>query len=97
MVINLQRKRRWRADEQGNRWQVGQYRKDMKGARRYRCFLNGQEVTTSTFYVDSRRGVVRMYLRNAEGCLYVQPGTDQPAWIERRGRVRLRRRKDVAA
>lgn len=98
MVVNLQRFRRVRADEGGHIWTVGSYRKDRKAAIRYRVFFNGREVTNDTFYVDTRRGVVRMYLRDGTGRLFVDPvNGDEPAHVERRGSVKLIRRKAVAA
>lgn len=56
-----------------------------------RVWLNGKEVTNDTFYVDVRRGIVRMFLRDAEGHVYLDPKKwDEPAWVERRGRVTAR-------
>lgn len=92
MVINLRRHRRMRADVRGRTWPVGSYRRDRVGARRYRCFLNGEEVTTRTFYVDSRRGIVRMFKHTPEGRICLEPVTLRPVIEERRGRVQLRRR-----
>lgn len=95
MVINLRRFRRLTADETGRIWSVGSYRKDERGCYRYRVFLNNKDVTNQTFYVDSRRGVVRMLARNVEGNFYV--GRDgNPVTIERRGHVRLRRLRSIA-
>jgi hypothetical protein len=54
-------------------------------------------VTDHTFYVDSRRGVVRMFKVNAEGHHYVDPRTDyEAAWEERRGKVKLIRKREAA-
>lgn len=95
MVINLRRHRRKRADERGHVWEIGGYRRDTKWMRTGRVFLNGREVTHDTFYVDTRRGIVRQYLRNAEGNLYLAPGANEPAWSEKRGHVKLTRAKVV--
>ncbi len=94
MVINLHKTRRWRADEHGRRWSVGSYRRTVKAMYRYRVWLNDREVTNETFYVDARRGLVRMYLRDAEGHFYVDG--DHVARVERRGHVRLVRRPEAA-
>jgi hypothetical protein len=64
--------------------------RDMRKAQRYRCFLNGEDVTNRTFYSDSRRGVVRMFSRNEHGKLYAEDG--EVATEERQSRVRLVRR-----
>jgi hypothetical protein len=88
MVINLRRYRRLSADETGRIWHVGHYRKDMTGMKR-RAFLNDRDVTNRTFYVDTRRGIIRMFLHNAEGRAYIDPVTGEPAWEERRGHVRV--------
>lgn len=108
MVINLKRRRRWRASENGRIWEVGAYRRDWKGSLQYRVFLNGREVTKDTFYVDSRRGIVRRYRVNEAGQKYRVPllewRTDdfggriwfhgfEAAWEELRGHVKLVRRK----
>jgi hypothetical protein len=100
MVINLQRQRRPRRrllpDFRGGwRWRVvrGHYRKDMEGGKRYRCFLNGVEITRDTFYVDTRRGIVRVHKRNEEGRIYLDPATHRAAWEEKRGNVKLVRAK----
>lgn len=54
-----------------------------------RVFLNGAEVTRDCFYADSRRRRVRVLLRNEAGAHYMDRLTCRPAWIERRGRVRI--------
>lgn len=97
MVINLRRYRRTSADERGLVWRVGRYRKDTKSAQRYRCFLNGKEITNQTFYCDSRRGIVRVYKLNDKGNKYIDPVTGGVAWQELRGRVRLHRKRAEAA
>lgn len=89
MVINLQRHRRDRADVYGHRWPVGMLNRDRKAMGRYRVFLNGRDVTDRTFFVDSRRGVVRMFLHR-DGMPYVTDKQER-ATEERRGHVRLRR------
>lgn len=96
MVINLRRRRRVRADTHGRTWWVGSYRRDTVAARRYRCFLNGKEVTHDTFYVDTRRGVIRMMLRNENGQHYVDRATGEVATVEKRGYVKLRRQQVAA-
>jgi hypothetical protein len=88
MVINLRRYRRKRADKTGRTWCVGNYRRDRIGALRYLCVLNGEDVTHRTFYVDSRRGIVRMYLLNEDGKVYLD-STGVVATVEQRGRVKL--------
>lgn len=93
MVINLRRNRKFRTDVTGRRWAVGVYRRDIIGARRYRCLFNGKDVTHRTFYVDSRRGRIRMFELDADGHPYL--GSDGlPVEITRRGHVRLRRKKE---
>jgi hypothetical protein len=64
-------------------------RKDARRARTYRCFLNGRDITNDCFYADPRRGIVRVYLRNAEGRAYLTEG--MVAKAELRGRVHLRK------
>ncbi len=65
-------------------------RRDAKYLGRYRCVLNGRDVTDQTQYVDGRRGVVRMLVKNEDG-QFVADG-DDIARVERRGRVRLVRK-----
>jgi len=96
MVINLRRKRRQLADKLGRTWWVGSYRRDIVCARRYRCFLNGEDVTSRTFYVDSRRGIVRRFKHNEKGQFYFDPKTNDAAWEELRGRVKLHRKAEAA-
>ena len=93
MVIDVGRKRRMRADCTGRTWPVGSYRRNDIASRRYRCFLNGSEVTHQTFYCDTRRGIVRMFLVDADGRPTMTPVGDEVATVERRGHVQLRRRK----
>ena len=66
-------------------------RRDRKGIW-YRCFLNGREVTRRTFYADSRRGIVRMYVTAEDGCFLVNAERTGPQWEEKRGRVRFVRK-----
>jgi len=87
MVINLRRGRRTR------RGKYRRHRKDLVGAQRYRAFLNGVDVTHNTFYVDSRRGVIRMFVRNRKGCIVYDPWTDGAVEIELRGHVKLTRKR----
>jgi len=75
---------------------IGRSQRDDRAGKRYRCILNGKDVTRETFYCDSRRGIVRMYLRNDEGWFYISPDGESADSIERRGHVQLRRRKDSA-
>lgn len=91
MVTNVRLKRRRRADESGRMWWVGSYRRNDKQIGRWRVFLNGRDVSDLTFYTDARRGVVRMYAKNAEG-LWLFDGDDIKT-TEKRGRVKLRRRE----
>lgn len=95
MVINLRRAvpRLMRADETGRVWQRStHHRRDWRKGMAYRCFLNDQEVTKHTFYCDTRRGIVRMFVSNESGDHFRDPATGHAAWIEKRGRVRLRRK-----
>jgi hypothetical protein len=96
MVINLRRYKRQLADKQGNVWWVGSHRprRTRINMHRYRAFFNGHDVTTRTFYVDSRRGIVRMFRLNADGDIYVEPN-GEAATVERRGHVRLRRKRVI--
>lgn len=90
VVINLRRIKRFRADETGRRWSVTNDR-DMRLSWKYRCFFNGKEVTHETFYCDTRRGIVRMFVRDAGGKFYI--GHDgNIVQVERRGHVKLRRK-----
>ncbi len=62
-----------------------------KRLRHVRCFLNGEDVTSRSFYADTRRGVVRLYKLNAEGKRYIDP-TGWPRRVaveERHGVVRI--------
>lgn len=86
MVINLRRGRRTRHNKYRH------HRKDLVGLR-YRAFLNGVDVSINTFYVDSRRGVIRMFVRDVEGLILADPTTGEPIEIERRGNVKLVRKK----
>lgn len=72
-------------------------RRDRKLVRRVRkVLLNGQDVTTRCFYVDPRRGVVRLY-RLRDGKKFVEPILNAPHWDvprrvateEIRGRVQV--------
>jgi hypothetical protein len=53
---------------------------------RARVWLNDQEVTQECFYVDGRRGVVRLYVRP----LRPAPCGTKLLTEERRGRVKVR-------
>ena len=70
-------------------------RRDRTRCRRARVWLDGVEVTARCFYVDTRRGVVRLYALNAAGKKYLDSdplpptGESRVATEERRGRVRL--------
>jgi hypothetical protein len=55
-----------------------------------RVWLNGQEVTARCFYADPRRGLVRLFLHNAEGRPFLNRETMEAAKEERRGRVKVR-------
>lgn len=98
MVINLSRYRLERADATGRTWWVGNWRprRTRINMMRYRAFFNGHDVTLSTFYVDSRRGIIRMFKRNEEGRHYVDPATGEAAWEEKRGNVKLIRKREAA-
>lgn len=98
MVINLRRYRRQRADARGRIWWIGTHRprRTHINMRRYRVFLDGNDVTTRTYYVDSRRGIVRMFKHNDDGLVYLDPVTREPAQEKRRGKVKLIRRKEAA-
>ncbi len=71
-------------------------RRDRARCYRTRVWLNGEEVTTRCLYVDTRRGVVRLYRLNAEGQKFIEPILNAPHWNvprrvateERRGHVR---------
>lgn len=97
MVVNLKRYRFRRVNRYGEPvYGLHRPRRTRINANRYRVFLNGHEVTDRTFYVDSRRGVVRMYLHGSDGRPYTVPvggGRFVAASTERRGRVRLVRRR----
>ena len=93
MVINLRRYRRLHADAKGRIWASGMLARDKKAMMRYRAFLNGEDVTDRTFYVDSRRGIVRMHINDADGHALLAESGDEVAWEERRGHVRLVQRK----
>ena len=96
MVVNLHRTRRIRADDTGWTWKAGYYRRDRINAGRYLCWLNGRNVTAGTFYVDSRRGILRRWKLDADGHRYVDKSTGKAAWEEVRGHVRLRRRPEYS-
>lgn len=70
-------------------------RRKRKKAFHSRAWLNGVEVTRDCFYADDRRGVVRVFRRNADGCLYVAPHGDGAAWLELHGRVRIGRAEGI--
>lgn len=95
MTLNLRRYRRRTADVMGNVREVGRLRRDSKAMGRYRVLLNGEDVADRAFFVDSRRGVVRMFLHR-DGEPYLNDAGDL-AVEERRGHVRLRRRKECRA
>lgn len=65
-------------------------RKDRDRCSHARVWLNGVEVTSRCFYLDTRRGVVRLYQHDSEGHPYVIPSLDSIATEERRGHVRVR-------
>ena len=95
MVINLRRYRKSRADKAGYIWHFGLSRRTYINMHRYRVFLDGREVTERTFYVDSRRGRVRLYQHDSDGKKHTVPdgeGGFELAWAEVRGHVRLVRR-----
>ena len=96
MVVNLRRYRRVRADKRGHTWPVGRYRSDWKAVCNYTIRLDGVDVTNETFYVDGRRGIVRMYALNQDGHKHYDAAIDDVVTVERRGHVQLRRRKDAA-
>ena len=98
MVINLRLYRLERADATGRTWWVGNWRprRTRINQMRYRAFFNGHDVTSSTFYVDSRRGSIRMFKRDDEGRHYVDQVTGDVAWDEKRGNVKLIRKRGAA-
>lgn len=53
-------------------------------------WLDGVEVTKRCFYADPRRGVVRLYLLDADGHKYIDRAAGGAAKEERRGRVEVR-------
>lgn len=53
-----------------------------------RAWLNGREVTNDCFYADSRRGVVRMFVRREDGYLAIKDGALER--VERHGHVVIR-------
>jgi hypothetical protein len=59
-------------------------------AIRHRCWLNDRELD-DCFYADTRRHLVKMYARDADGHLYLDHKTGEPAIVVKRGRVRVRR------
>jgi hypothetical protein len=64
--------------------------RDREIGRRYRCLLNGRDVTNDTFYADGRRGIVGMYLRDDAGRFLFSDGwRDEVGKVFKRGRVRL--------
>lgn len=63
-------------------------RKAMARLRSTRVWVNGADVTRDCFYADTRRGVVRMFIRNEQGLRYMHRG--RPARVEARGRVRVK-------
>ena len=92
MVSNLRRHRRLTADTKGQIWSVGSYRKDTRFATNYQVFFNGRDVTHSCFYFDTRRGRVRLFVRDSEGKFYI--GRDgNIAETEKRGHVKVKRIK----
>lgn len=79
-------------------------RRQKSAMRRWRCFLNGKDVTNRAFYADDRRGIVRMYFCHDDGPIlhgsrYQMPliphgrrleqSVDSVLTCERRGQVRL--------
>lgn len=91
MVINLRRNRVIGALPTGERRIESCRPAEFRLAQRYRCWFNGRDVTNECFYVDSRRGLVRLMLRNDEGRFYLTE-RGEIATEERRGTVKLRRR-----
>jgi hypothetical protein len=89
MVINLRRYGR----QTNGRTDFHRPRRTRINMMRYRVFFNERDVTTQTFYVDSRRGIVRMFTLNDDGHIFVDPETHEVAREERRGHVRLSRRR----
>ena len=65
-------------------------RRDQKKAFRSRAFVNNVEVTRDCFYADDKRGIARVYERNADGHLFVNDHGGA-AWKELRGKVRIER------
>lgn len=66
-------------------------RRDWKITRRViRLTLNGRDMAPrDVFYVDTRRGVVRGYVRDALGSHVVRPDRTGIQTFERRGKVRV--------
>lgn len=54
--------------------------------------LDGRDVTGHTYYVDPRRGIVRMFLVDRGGAFVIHPSGDHVVRYERRGRVAVSRR-----
>lgn len=66
--------------------------RDLRLGLRYRCFLNGKDVTNRTFYVDTRRKIIGMNIHNEKGQAFLNPDyTLAVEWI-RGDDVRLVRR-----
>jgi hypothetical protein len=66
-------------------------RRQVKRCRQARVWLNGVEVTNRCFYVDGRRGVVRLYKHDAGGHVYANEAKDGIATEELHGRVKIGR------
>lgn len=67
-------------------------RRDRKRTKRLRAWLNGTDVTKECYFADTRKGIVRVYLRDSEGFFYFVPEKRDVARAELRGVVRLTRR-----
>jgi hypothetical protein len=55
---------------------------------RHRVFLDGVDITADCFYVDTEAGLVRRYIRNADGLLSVNEKGELPS-EEVRGHVEV--------
>ena len=67
-------------------------RKQMRKAMQYRAILNGKDVTDDCFFADDRGGRVRVFARDSSDRFYILANRNEPAWAERRGKVRLERK-----
>ncbi len=58
---------------------------------RFRVWLDGRDVTSYCTAFDTRRGVVRLLLRDLGGHVVLHPNGTDAVRYERRGRVKVQR------